>query len=79
MYVAAECGCKLVIFMMLRRQIFEEIEDQAVLIVKCGFGGDNALVEVVKLLWCLGRVSFAPCPLSVTRLRSSALHDSTYL
>ena len=60
MHITCKCGRKLIVFVVLRRQVFEEVEDQAVLVVQCGLGGYDTLVEVVKLLWCLGRISFAP-------------------
>lgn len=60
MDIAAECSRELVVFMVLWRQVFEEVEDQAVLVVQCGFRGDDALVEVAELLWCFWGVSFAP-------------------
>lgn len=51
MDIAGEFSCELVTFVVLRRQVFEDVEDQAVLVVECCFGRDDALVQVVKLLW----------------------------
>ena len=79
-YAACESRGKLIIFVLLRRQVFEQVEDQAMLVVQCGFGGNDALVEVVELLWCFGRISFAPyyCQLILQRMSFRAVEAPTF-